>query len=61
VRAIDTVFLIAVPVALLAFVSTWFLEEIPLRRHAHIGALEGGEPVAAQEAEPLPGSTHAGD
>ncbi|MER3420995.1 MAG: EmrB/QacA family drug resistance transporter [Chloroflexota bacterium] len=61
VRAIDTVFLVAVPVAVLAFISTWFLEEIPLRRHAHIGALEGGEPVAEQDAEPVQGPTHAGD
>jgi EmrB/QacA subfamily drug resistance transporter len=60
VRAIDTVFLVAVPVAVLAFISAWFLEEIPLRRHAHLGAPEG-EAVVGPETKPVSGAHHAGD
>ena len=39
-RAIHVVFLWAVPMAVLAFGVTWLLREVPLREHAHIGALE---------------------
>jgi hypothetical protein len=34
--SLQTVFLAAVPVALLAFALTWFLPEVPLRRTTHV-------------------------
>jgi EmrB/QacA subfamily drug resistance transporter len=45
-RSIDAVFLAAVPVAVIAFVTVWFLREIPLREQAHITTSE--EEVAAE-------------
>ncbi|MEA2460595.1 MAG: hypothetical protein QOH90_772 [Actinomycetota bacterium] len=41
--SIHVVFLAAVPLALLAFVVTWFLPEKPLRQTAHIGVEGVGE------------------
>jgi EmrB/QacA subfamily drug resistance transporter len=35
-RAIDTVYLWAVPVAVLAFITMWFLKELPLREDTHV-------------------------
>ncbi|MGH2584055.1 MAG: MDR family MFS transporter [Dehalococcoidia bacterium] len=39
-KSIGNVFLWAVPVALVAFITTWFLKEIPLRDRTHIGSAE---------------------
>jgi EmrB/QacA subfamily drug resistance transporter len=47
--AIDRVFLYAVPVALAAFVLSWFLREVPLRTTA--GAADLGEGIGAASAE----------
>jgi EmrB/QacA subfamily drug resistance transporter len=47
--AIDRVFLYAVPVALAAFVVSWFLREVPLRSTA--GAADLGEGIGAASAE----------
>jgi EmrB/QacA subfamily drug resistance transporter len=47
--AIDRVFLYAVPVALAAFVLSWFLREVPLRKTA--GAADLGEGIGAASAE----------
>jgi len=47
--AIDRVFLYAVPVALAAFVISWFLREVPLRSTA--GAADLGEGIGAASAE----------
>jgi EmrB/QacA subfamily drug resistance transporter len=40
VRSIDTVFLWAMPVTVVAFITMWFLRELPLRDEAHIGLSE---------------------
>lgn len=49
--SIHVVFLLSVPMALLAFVVTWFLRESPLRETAHIGVEAApGEPVPPTEA-----------
>jgi hypothetical protein len=47
--SLDSVFLWAVPLIMVAFVVSWFLQEMPLREYAHVGAdeampssLEGG-------------------
>ncbi len=47
--AIDRVFLLAVPVALIGFAASWFLREVPLRRTA--GAADIGEALGAVSAE----------
>jgi EmrB/QacA subfamily drug resistance transporter len=43
VRSLHTVFVVAVPISLVAFALTWFLPEIHLR--------EGGQPAPAEDAE----------
>jgi EmrB/QacA subfamily drug resistance transporter len=52
--SIHVVFLAAVPLALLAFVVTWFLPEKPLRRTAHVGVEGVGEEllVGLGQADP---------
>ncbi|MGA3154015.1 MAG: MFS transporter [Streptosporangiaceae bacterium] len=47
--ALDRVFLYAVPVAVAAFVLSWFLREVPLRKTA--GAADLGEGIGAASAE----------
>jgi len=47
--AVDRVFLFEVPVALAAFVLSWFLREVPLRRTA--GAADLGEGIGAGSTE----------
>jgi EmrB/QacA subfamily drug resistance transporter len=42
-RSIHVVFLFAVPLAIAAFVVTWFLPEKELRETAHVGAVEVGD------------------
>jgi len=49
-RSLHTVFLWAVPVALVAFLAAWFLREIPLRQYAHVGVEEGEALVPAESA-----------
>ena len=58
-HSIHTVFLLSVPLSLLAFAVCWFLRENPLRETAHIGIAEAGieagltfEPAVVQEAAP---------
>lgn len=46
-RSIHTVFLSAVPLAILAFLVTWILPERPLRETAHIGLEEVGDELLA--------------
>jgi len=52
--ALQRVFFVAAPVAVLAFLLTWLMKEIPLRTHAHrpsVGAEDlEGEPLVAFEA-----------
>ncbi len=44
-RSLSTVFLWAVPIAVIAFLASWLMHEIPLREHAHVGAEgENGTP-----------------
>jgi hypothetical protein len=51
-RSIHVVFLLAVPLALLSFVVTWFLRENPLRETAHIGIeVAAGEPLVPEVEE----------
>jgi MFS family permease len=45
--ALHPVFLTAAGISLFAFVLTWFLREVPLRTHPHVG--EGVEPPRAAE------------
>lgn len=35
----QVVFLVAVPLAIVAFVLTWFLKEVPLREDVHVGGM----------------------
>jgi EmrB/QacA subfamily drug resistance transporter len=42
--SLDSVFLWAIPVIVLAFVVSWFLREMPLREYAHLGAGEVSAP-----------------
>ena len=51
-HSLQTVFLVGVPFALLAFVLTWFLKEVPLRTQAHTDV--DTESAAAASAD-LPG------
>jgi EmrB/QacA subfamily drug resistance transporter len=59
-QAVDTVFVVAIPIAGLGFLLALFLREVPLRDTAHIGARalteapEGAEADRAEEV-PLPG------
>jgi EmrB/QacA subfamily drug resistance transporter len=47
-HSLESVFLIAVPFALAAFVLTWFLKEVPLREQAYVpGETEAAEPGAS--------------
>jgi EmrB/QacA subfamily drug resistance transporter len=48
-QSIDRIFLFAVPVAAAAFVLSWFLKEVPLRRTA--GAADLGEGLGAGSAQ----------
>ena len=41
--ALQRVFLVAAPIAVLAFALTWLMKEIPLRTHAHVTASTDGE------------------
>lgn len=59
-NAISGVFFTAVPLAVIAFIVTWFLPEKPLRETAHITSSEvvaeaSGEPLLAAAAEELVG------
>ena len=48
-QSIDRIFLFAVPVAAAAFVLSWFLKEVPLRKTA--GAADLGEGLGAASAQ----------
>ena len=47
VSALNTVFVSAVPIVLIAFVLTWFLQEIKLRGHTGDAATEPVEPAVS--------------
>jgi len=55
-HSLETVFLIGVPFAIVAFVLTWFLKEVPLREQAFVdtASASSGEPAGAQVTESLP-------
>jgi EmrB/QacA subfamily drug resistance transporter len=49
-RSLDTVFMVAVPIGLLAFVLSWLLKEVPLREHAHLSPIDmEGAPASLPE------------
>ncbi|MEY9844733.1 EmrB/QacA subfamily drug resistance transporter [Streptacidiphilus sp. BW17] len=51
--SLHVVFLVAVPIGLLAFVLSWFLRELPLREKAYVSAADSVDPVApADPVEP---------
>ncbi len=39
-HALRDVFLVAIPIAVVAFALTWLIKELPLRTRAHVGALD---------------------
>jgi predicted MFS family arabinose efflux permease/DNA-binding MarR family transcriptional regulator len=47
--SVDRIFLVAAPVAALAFILSWFLKEVPLRKT--VGAVDIGEGIGAASAE----------
>jgi EmrB/QacA subfamily drug resistance transporter len=47
--SLHVVFLVGVPIGLLAFVLTWFLKELPLRDKAYVSAADPVEPVGPVE------------
>ncbi len=51
-RSLQTVFLWAVPLILIAFLASWLLREIPLREHAHVGTSVEQPPVPTLATEP---------
>ena len=63
-HALQTVFIVAVPFALVAFFLCWFLKEIPLRKTAYVSTAQppangasgtdGATGAAASGAEPAP-------
>ena len=48
--SLDSVFLWAVPLIIVAFVVSWFLQEMPLREYAHVGPGEAGPSPLEGEA-----------
>jgi len=48
--SLDSVFLWAVPLSIVAFAVSWFLKEMPLREYAHVGAEEAVPPSLEGEA-----------
>jgi hypothetical protein len=48
-HTLQTVFIVAIPFAVVAFALSWLMKEIPLRSKAHVSA-EDGVPVGALEA-----------
>jgi EmrB/QacA subfamily drug resistance transporter len=63
-ESIQTVFLIAVPIAALAFLATWLIPQVELKRwspdDAGQAAEQAGAAAAVAAPEPLAGSTPAG-
>ncbi len=59
--SLQVVFLAAVPLAVVAFILTWFLREVPLREDVHVGGLAETEfelplgPEGISGDRPLPG------
>ncbi len=51
-RSLHAVFLVAVPIAVVAFILTLFLREIPLREYAHVGTGESQAPAPAAAPGP---------
>jgi len=50
-ESLHTVFLIGAPIALVAFVLTWFLKDLPLRDQAYLG---GGDAVPGGDGRDIP-------
>jgi EmrB/QacA subfamily drug resistance transporter len=53
-HTLQTVFIVSIPFAVVAFVVSWFMKEIPLRQKAHTTEGFGVRPVADEPVE-LPG------
>ena len=54
-HALRDVFLVAIPIAVVAFALAWLIKELPLRTRAHVGATEGGEAVLEGMTLDVPG------
>lgn len=54
-HSLETVFLVGVPIGVVAFVLTWFLKEVPLRTQAHV-EVGPDAAVAGAAATPVPGT-----
>jgi len=54
-HTLQTVFVVAVPFAVVAFVVSWFLKEIPLRQKAHVSPTDGDSVLAFDAPGEFPG------
>jgi hypothetical protein len=54
-HSLQTVFIFAVPFAVVAFIVSWFMKEIPLREKAHVFEDDGSKPMAFDAPGEFPG------
>ncbi|MHB8379887.1 MAG: MDR family MFS transporter [Acidimicrobiales bacterium] len=54
-HTLQTVFIVAVPFAVVAFILSWFMKEIPLRQSAHVSASGAAEATAFDAPGEFPG------
>jgi EmrB/QacA subfamily drug resistance transporter len=54
-HTLQTVFIVAVPFAVVAFILSWFMKEIPLRQKAHVAADDGTKVTAFDAPGEFPG------
>jgi hypothetical protein len=52
-ESIQTVFIVAVPIAALAFLATWLIPQVELRKWSPTESVPGGEPRTDAELEAL--------
>ena len=54
-HTLQTVFMVAIPFAVVAFIVSWFMKEIPLREKAHVTEGVGVKPMAFDAPGEYPG------
>jgi hypothetical protein len=54
-HTLQTVFVVAVPIAVVAFIASWFMREIPLRQTAHTELGEPGKATVLDAPGEFPG------